>query len=75
VEEAMTAQPFTVPPDAALEDVARAMAEQKYGSAVVVDKGAVVGLFTTTDALRALSSMLRRPRRGAGERRVTTEVP
>jgi acetoin utilization protein AcuB len=75
VEEAMTAQPFTVPPDAALEDVARAMAEHRYGSAVVVDGGTVVGLFTTTDALRALSAVLRRPRRSVAERRTAGEVP
>ena len=62
VEEAMTREPFTVPPDARLEDVAAAMAEHKYGSAVVVDRGAVIGLFTTVDALRALARLLRRTR-------------
>jgi acetoin utilization protein AcuB len=34
------------------------MAERKYGSAVVVDDGQVVGVFTTTDALRALAAVL-----------------
>jgi acetoin utilization protein AcuB len=62
VEEAMTAEPYTVKPDASLEEVACTMAENRYGSAVVLDRGAVVGLFTTTDALRALSQVLRRPR-------------
>jgi acetoin utilization protein AcuB len=71
VEEAMTAEPFTVSPDALLEDVASAMAEHKYGSAVVVDAGAVVGLFTTIDALRALAIVLRRPRRQPADRRAT----
>lgn len=69
VEEAMTAEPFTVAPDTPLEEVATAMAEHKYGSAVVLDRGAVVGLFTTVDALRALASLLRRPRRTGVERR------
>ena len=74
VEEAMTAEPFTVAPDAALEDVATSMAEHKYGSAVVLDRGAVVGLFTTVDALRALATVLKRPRRGAADRRTVDEV-
>jgi acetoin utilization protein AcuB len=34
------------------------MAEHKYGSAVVVEDGTVVGVFTTTDALKALASVL-----------------
>ena len=65
VEEAMSPEPFAVRPDAPLEEVALAMAEHKYGSAVVVDQGVVVGLFTTTDALRALAAVLRRGRRAA----------
>ncbi len=63
VEEAMTPDPFTVPAEMPLEDVAAAMAERKYGSAVVVDRGAVIGVFTTVDALRALSVVLRRSRK------------
>jgi acetoin utilization protein AcuB len=69
IEEAMVADPIAVPPDAPLEEVAEAMAARKHGSAVVVDRGAVVGIFTTTDALRALVSVLkrRRPRGEGGE--------
>ena len=59
VEEAMTPEPFTVHPEAPLAEIARAMADHKYGSAVVVEDGKVVGIFTTVDALRALV-----PRRG-----------
>lgn len=66
VEEAMTAEPFTVTPDASLDEVASTMAEHKYGSAVVLDGGAVVGLFTTVDALRALAAVARGARRTAG---------
>ena len=65
VDEAMTADPFAVAPDAPLEDVAAEMARRKVGSAVVVDRGSVIGVFTTTDALRALSAVLRRGRRSA----------
>ncbi len=65
VEEAMSSEPYAVRPDAPLEEVARTMAERKYGSAVVVDKGVVIGLFTTVDALHALASILKRGRRSA----------
>lgn len=61
VEEAMTAEPYVVPPDAPLEDVAREMAHHKYGTAIVSRDGRkVVGIFTTIDALRALTDTYRR---------------
>lgn len=50
--------PYTVSPGASLREVAQTMAENKYGSAIVVDGGEVVGVFTTTDALRALAAIL-----------------
>jgi acetoin utilization protein AcuB len=50
--------PYTVTPETPLRRVAQEMADHKIGSAVVVDGEAVVGVFTTTDALRALSSVL-----------------
>ena len=68
VKEAMSPEPFAVRPDAPLDDVALAMAERKYGSAVVVDQGVVVGVFTTVDALRALVVVLRRGRRAEAMR-------
>ncbi|MEZ4443951.1 MAG: CBS domain-containing protein [Polyangiaceae bacterium] len=46
--------PYTVPPTASVKDVARVMMDRHIGSAVVVDAGVVVGIFTVTDALRAL---------------------
>ena len=58
VRQVMTVQPFTCGPNAHLHAVAAEMAAHKYGSAIVVDRdhpGHVVGLFTTTDALRALA--------------------
>lgn len=58
VRQAMTLQPFTCGPEAHLHAVAAEMAAHKYGSAVIVDRehpGHVLGLFTTTDALRALA--------------------
>jgi acetoin utilization protein AcuB len=53
VEEAMTPDPFHVPPGAHLPRVLREMADHRYSSAVVMDKGTVVGILTTVDALRA----------------------
>jgi acetoin utilization protein AcuB len=55
VSEAMTEEPFTVSPTVSLAHVAQLMFANRYGSAVVVEHGAVVGIFTTMDALRALA--------------------
>ncbi len=58
VGDAMSAPPFTVAPEEALARVAKAMAKQKIGSAVVVRGGKPIGIFTTTDALHALADVL-----------------
>lgn len=56
VEEAMTPDPFIVELTAKLGDVARTMADHKYGAAIVVESGKVVGIFTAIDALHALTA-------------------
>lgn len=58
VEDAMTTNPYTVAPDANLDEVVAEMAEQKYGSALVVQNHKVVGVFTTVDAMRAFAELL-----------------
>lgn len=58
VDEAMTQDVYTVSPDAPLDEVVHQMAMHKYGSAVVIDNGHVVGVFTTVDACRAFADML-----------------
>jgi acetoin utilization protein AcuB len=58
VEDFILGPPYAVSPDASLREVTRVMAENKHGSAVVVEGDAVVGMFTTVDALRALSAVL-----------------
>lgn len=58
VEEAMSAEPYSVVPDAPLKEVVAQMAEHKYGAAVVMEGRQVVGIFTTIDALRELSTRL-----------------
>jgi len=59
VDEAMTPGPYTVRPRASLAKVARSMAKAKYGSAIVTERGRVVGIFTTVDALEALAGLIR----------------
>ncbi|MEQ1875711.1 MAG: CBS domain-containing protein [Bdellovibrionia bacterium] len=58
VDEAITPEPYFTSPDAPLDQVAAMMAEKKYGCALVVDNGKLVGIFTEVDALRALSELL-----------------
>ncbi len=58
VRSMMVTEYYTVPPDQALDVAAREMSKRKYGSALVIDEGKVIGVFTTTDALRALSDAL-----------------
>ncbi len=65
VEDAMSDEPYAVGPDVRLSTVAATMAKRRYGSAVVMEAGEVIGVFTTTDALRALSELTgRRARQG-----------
>lgn len=49
--------PYITKPDALLNEVAAEMAQQKLGSALVVDNGKLVGIFTATDACQALSDI------------------
>jgi acetoin utilization protein AcuB len=64
IDEAMTADVYVTGPDAPLDEVASHMAEHKYGSAIVVDRGKVIGLFTTVDALAALSTFAKKAKSG-----------
>ncbi|MEM9194442.1 MAG: CBS domain-containing protein [Myxococcota bacterium] len=67
VELAMTPEPFVVGPAMPLGTVLRTMADQRLGSAVVVDDGTVVGLLTSTDVAAAFADLLL-SRHLAGER-------
>jgi acetoin utilization protein AcuB len=49
---------YIVEAGALLQDVATAMAERHVGSALVTRGGKLVGIFTTTDACRALARVL-----------------
>jgi acetoin utilization protein AcuB len=61
VDKAMVAPAYCVAPDASLVDVVREMATRRIGSAIVVEEGRVVGIFTTVDALSALAHLLAPP--------------
>ncbi len=54
IEQVMTPKPYTVAPNTLVNQVAKAMAAKKYGAAVILDKGRILGVFTTTDALSVL---------------------
>lgn len=59
VEEIALEDPYTVSPEARLDEVAADMAEKKIGSALIVDHGHLVGIFTAQDGMKALSELLR----------------
>lgn len=71
VEEAMSQDAYAVAPEMPLAEVARTMAAHKYGSAVVVRGGHVLGIFTTTDALKALDTVLTQTGRGEAVAKVS----
>ena len=60
VEEAMVRDVFIAAPDAPVGEVVETMIERKLGSTVVSEGERVLGVFTTTDALRALHDLLER---------------
>jgi len=63
VRSAMQTDVYDVDRETPLEEVARTMAHHKYGSAVVRSGAAVVGIFTTVDAMRTLADLVRRETR------------
>ncbi len=54
VEDAMSREVYVVPPDRPVGEVAAKMVERKFGCTVVARDERIVGIFTTTDALRVL---------------------
>lgn len=56
-EDVCTDQPYTTKPEALLNEVANEMAEKKLGSAVIMDNGKLVGIFTAVDVCMALSDI------------------
>lgn len=58
VSEALTEDPYQVKADSYLDVVCAEMADHKYGSALVIDNGNLVGIFTWVDALNAFQELL-----------------
>ena len=57
VEDAMTTDLYTVTPTTPVAKVAGTMARRKLGSAIVMKKDVVIGVFTVTDACQALAEL------------------
>ena len=57
----MVPDPYEVTPEAPLAEVVATLLERRIGSAIVIDEGRVVGVFTTVDALRALAESVCQP--------------
>ena len=57
IEEVCEVEVLTVSPIEPVNEVAEQMLSRQVDSAVVVDGGFVVGIFTSTDALRALCQL------------------
>lgn len=60
VEEAMVGHAFVVTGDMPLDEVVEIMGKHKYGSVIVMGRGGVEGIFTSVDACRAFTQVLRR---------------
>ena len=58
VRDAYVQEPCVVPASTPLATVARTMAEHHIGSAIVTKNDKLVGIFTVTDACRALAQLL-----------------
>lgn len=58
VSEVMTSEPYQVEGATSLGVVAREMTARRIGSAIVLHQGKPAGVFTSTDALRALGDAL-----------------
>lgn len=59
VEDICQTHVYSTTPETPLDHVADEMAQHHYGSAVVVQNGKLVGIFTTVDACLALAQVLR----------------
>ncbi len=57
VADAMSREPYTCAPDTPISKVAEDMEAHRYGCAIVVEGDELLGVFTTTDALRALRAL------------------
>ena len=57
-EQACTPNPYVVGPNTPIAEVAQVLADQKFGAALVMEGGQLLGMFTVIDALHALVAVL-----------------
>ena len=69
VEDAMSTDTYAVAPDVPIANVAKHMMRQRYGCAVVMERGRVIGIFTVTDALRLVGELAPVPAEAAASSR------
>lgn len=58
VDDVMTDTPYVVDADTPLDEVTGYMAKARLGSAVIMEKAKLAGIFTTVDALQAIHDLL-----------------
>ncbi len=58
MRDAYVERPCVVPASTPVANVARVMAQNRIGSAIVTKHGKLVGIFTVTDACRALAEII-----------------
>lgn len=58
VQDCYSQHPYSVAPDAKLDEVLGEMAEKKFGCVLVNDNDHLVGIFTWVDALKATQELL-----------------
>ena len=58
VRDAYTPEPYVVPPETPVYQVASKMAHDHIGCALVIENEKLIGIFTTVDACRLLSEVL-----------------
>ena len=59
IQKIMKANPYCVPAQTKIYEVALTMSENKYGSAIILYEDDSLGIFTSTDVLNALIEVVR----------------
>ncbi len=59
IKDVYTPDPYVVEVGTTIDQIVERMAEERIGSALVLDKGKLVGIFTTVDACRVLALLLK----------------
>jgi acetoin utilization protein AcuB len=57
-EQACSPNPFVCAPDSPLDQVVTVLIQNRFGAAIVMENGKLVGMFTVIDAMTALVAML-----------------